>query len=84
MVYVANECELNPTFCKKNNLFEDSSLNEDSTKKGYFNKYGRVRIVKLRGQASLGIFKWDTVNVGDRNISVTLDILSDYVNPSFD
>ena len=54
MVYVANECELNPTFCKKNNLFEDSSLNEDSTKKGYFNKYGRVRIVKLRGQASMG------------------------------
>ncbi len=56
MVYVANECELNPTFCKKNNLFEDSSLNEDDTKKGYFNKYGRVRIVKLRGQASMVIF----------------------------
>lgn len=38
----------------------------------------------LNDDASMGIFKWDTVNIGDRNIRVTLDMHSDYVNPSFD
>lgn len=54
MFYVANECQLNSDFCKKNNLYDDPSLNEDPDKKGYFNKWGRVRMIKLRGQVSMG------------------------------
>lgn len=38
----------------------------------------------LNDEASMNIFKWDTVNVGDKNIRVTLDRHSDYVNPSFE
>jgi hypothetical protein len=38
----------------------------------------------LNDEASMNIFKWDTVNIGDKNIRVTLDGLSDYVNPSFE
>lgn len=54
MIYAPIETELNGDFCKVNNLYSDSEMNQDSTKKGYFNKYGRVRIVKLRGEESMG------------------------------
>lgn len=38
----------------------------------------------LNDEASMGVFKWDKVNVGDNSIRVTLNTHSDYVNPSFD
>ena len=54
MFYAPIETVLNDKFCKANNLYTDSELNRDTTKKGYFNKYGRVRILKLRGENSMG------------------------------
>lgn len=54
MFYAANECQLIGEFCEKNNLYDDPEYNTDHTKRGYFNKYGRVRMIKLRGQISMG------------------------------
>ena len=54
MFYVSNECELNKDFLFINNLFDDSALNKDPEKKGYINKRGRVRMIKLRGVYSMG------------------------------
>ena len=63
LFYAPIECELDSTFCKVNNLYEDNELNEDHDKKGYFNKYGRVRIIKLRGVPSMGyLFGLNEVN----------------------
>ncbi len=54
MFYVDMECQLNDSFLRKNNQYQDTSLNDDNTKSGFFNKNGRVRMVKLRGQESMG------------------------------
>lgn len=63
LFYAPIECELDSTFCNVNNLYEDNELNEDHDKKGYFNKYGRVRIIKLRGVPSMGyLFGLNEVN----------------------
>lgn len=43
------ECTINKAFLRKENAFEETILNEDPEKKGYFNKHGRVRAIKLRG-----------------------------------
>jgi hypothetical protein len=51
-VFVPTECKLNPEFLKVNNLYENKELNDDSTKKGYINKHGRVRAITLRGESS--------------------------------
>ena len=52
--YAANETQLAQYFLFSNNLFENSFLNRDTTKKSYFNKAGRVRTIKLRGIQSFG------------------------------
>lgn len=63
LFYASNECQLNSNFCKVNNLYSDPELNEDHSRKGYFNKYGRVRMVKLRGQVSMGyLFDMNEMN----------------------
>ena len=55
MFYVANECQVNADFLRSGNYFEDRSMNADPDRKGYINKYGRIRMVKLRGILSMGI-----------------------------
>lgn len=54
-VYCANESVINKTFLYINSMYDDSSLNIDNTKKGYINKHGRIRIVKLGGVPSYGL-----------------------------
>ena len=54
MFYASNECQLNQDFLSVNNLFEDKTMNMNTEVKGYFNKYGRVRMIKLRGVLSMG------------------------------
>jgi len=54
MFYAENECQLDHEFCRKNNLFDDKTMNIDPEKKGFFNKHSRVRVIKLRGQESVG------------------------------
>lgn len=60
LFYAKTECQLTTEFCSCNNLFDDPVMNKDQTKKGYFNKYGRVRIVKLGGVPSMGYLFSDT------------------------
>ena len=55
MLYVSNECQVNADFLHSGNYFEDRSMNANPEKKGYINKYGRIRMVKLRGILSMGI-----------------------------
>lgn len=55
MLYVANECQVNSDFLHSGNYFEDRSMNANPEKKGYINKYGRIRMVKLRGILSMGV-----------------------------
>lgn len=54
MFYVSNESQIKSEFLAKNNLFAKSSFNKDKNVKGYFDNNGRVRILKLRGEYSLG------------------------------
>lgn len=55
MLYVSNECQVNADFLRVNSLFEDRTMNANPEQKGYINRYGRVRMVKLRGVLSMGI-----------------------------
>lgn len=54
MFYAKMECQLHAEFCWANNLYDNPEMNHDKTQKGYFNKYGRVRIVRLGGVPSMG------------------------------
>lgn len=51
-VFFPAECELNKWFLYYNNLYRNSSLNFDDTKKGFFEDNGRVRAVKFKGVVS--------------------------------
>lgn len=80
--YAANETRLANKFLSINNLYEESSLNKDTTKKGYFNKWGRVRTVKLRGVQSFGfIFTLAELN---KAYNINISDLAPYVNIDFD
>lgn len=54
-VYCANETCLHELFLHLNSMYEDKELNVDQEKKGYINKHGRVRVVKLGGVPSYGL-----------------------------
>ena len=54
-VYCANETQIHELFLHLNSMYDDKELNIDKEKKGYINKHGRVRIVKLGGVPSYGI-----------------------------
>ena len=54
-VYCANETVIHELFLHLNNMYDDKELNFDKEKKGYVNKYGRVRCIKLGGVPSYGI-----------------------------
>jgi len=53
-VYFPVECQINLDFLRETNSFSSELLNADATKKGFFDKNGRVKAVKLRGEYSLG------------------------------
>lgn len=55
VIYFPLECQINETILSKLNLYSSADLNEDKTQKGYFDKKGRVRAVRLRGEPSQGI-----------------------------
>lgn len=58
VIYFPIETKICNQFLKVNNLYEVPEMNAnfgtDDTSKGFFNKHGRVRIVKLRGIYSSG------------------------------
>ena len=85
MFYVSNECELNKDFLYVNNLYDDPSLNQDSEKKGYINKRGRVRMIKLRGVYSMGfLFPVEAMKNFFPAFNVEAEQLQDRVGADFD
>lgn len=54
VIYFDSNLALSPDYLKKNNLYSNSELNEDTTKKGYFGKNGRVKAQTFRGEISNG------------------------------
>ena len=55
-LYFPLETQLTEVYLSNNNLYKDTELNKDKTKKGYFEKNGRIRCVKFRGNKSEGLF----------------------------
>ena len=53
-IYFPLECRISPLYLSANNQFEPKELNADNTKRGFFNKHGRVRACQLRGTKSEG------------------------------
>lgn len=53
-VYFPLESSISKEYLSYSNSFEDTSLNKDTSKKGFFNKHGRVRAINLRGEKSEG------------------------------
>lgn len=53
-VYFPIESAISKDFLSYTNSFRDTTLNVDSTKKGMFEKHGRVRCVRIRGERSEG------------------------------
>lgn len=56
-IYFKNETQLHHDFLKINNLYSKDykELNLNSKESGYFNKNGRVKMIKLKGEYSYGI-----------------------------
>jgi hypothetical protein len=53
-VYFPLECAINLDFLKFTNSFRDKEMNRDKETKGFFEKYGRVKALKLREERSEG------------------------------
>lgn len=69
-VFFPLECAINKDFLSWSNSFEDKDMNADKEQKGFFNKHGRVRAIRLRGERSEGyivpaqkLFDWLGVNI---------------------
>jgi hypothetical protein len=81
--FATTESVLNTEFLKTNNQFRDKDLNSDPKIKGYFDKHGRVRAIKLVGEVSNAfIFNLDWLKIWQPEIK---DVnWEDYVDVSFD
>lgn len=55
VVYFDSNLCLNSDFCSFMNMYQESSLNNDATKKGYMNSKARVKVVNLRSEKSYGL-----------------------------
>lgn len=82
-LYFPLETQLSEKYLKVNNLYRKSELNEDPTKKGYFEENGRIRCVKFRGNKSEGLFmsltSLDNINfsAGQLSLGDCFDELND-------
>jgi hypothetical protein len=54
VVYFSLESALNKDFLSWSNAFEDKTLNQNKEVKGFFQKSGRIRCIRLRGEKSEG------------------------------
>ena len=88
MFYVNLECQICHRFLSLNNQYNDPELNIDSKIKGFFNKTGRVRLIKLRGQQSMGyLFDIEAMNKYlKENFKTTINqtALENQIGTSFD
>lgn len=78
-VFFPLESQINNEFLRETNSFDSSLLNKDPNVKGYFNKQGRVKAVKLRGERSMGYIV--PVEIVEE---FTGETLSDKVGEEFD
>jgi len=86
VIFCPTEVALNKEFLSANNQFEDKELNKDKDVKGYFNRYGRVRAISLRGEPSRGFIfplNWFE-NWFDCVLLHTVDELNELINVEFD
>jgi hypothetical protein len=85
-VYCANETQIHELFLHLNSMYDDKELNIDKEKKGYINKHGRVRIVKLGGVPSYGILlNPETIATFlNESIDDVKEYLEKHVNEDFD
>lgn len=86
VVYFPLESALCTEYLSYSNSFEDKTLNANKEAKGFFNKQGRVRAVKLRGAPSMGycvpvkgFFEWVSKEIGE-----TVEFNPSYVGIEFD
>lgn len=77
-IYFPPETQLSEEYCRVNNLFRHSNLNEDINKKGYIEDNRRIRTVKFRGNQSVGLF------MPLESLSSFCDISDLHVNDQFD
>ena len=54
-IYFSNECEICQKILHDLSMYDDKTLNKDPETKGYVSKTGRVRMIKLKGQVSMGL-----------------------------
>lgn len=55
MIYFPVESQISEWYLKANNLYSNKELNSNKEVKGYIEKSGRVRCIKLRSQPSQGL-----------------------------
>lgn len=61
-LFELKERKLNLNYKEVESLMNEGNENEAKTKVGFFNKHGRVKMIRLRGVASMGfLFKLDTM-----------------------
>lgn len=53
-VFFPVESAINADYLAWSSSYSDAELNEDKSKKGFFNKHGRVKAIRLRGEKSEG------------------------------
>lgn len=83
VIYCPIETKINRDFLSINNMYSNSELNIDNTKKGYFNSNSRIRIIKLRGKPSMGmIFKAEDLKAWLPKIDISN--IDNYIGTSFD
>lgn len=85
-VYCSLETVLNKVFLNLNSMYEDRELNADNEKKGYINKYGRIRIVKLGGIPSKGLLL-NPDNIAlfvNEPVSNVIEFLESHIGEDFD
>jgi len=83
MLYCAVESALNSDFLRLNNLYDVKEMNNNSDQKGYINKRGRVRAIKLRGENSAGLLlPLDSIEtwLGEKVINPILNEDFDMIN----
>lgn len=86
IVYCPIETVLPPKFLHINNMYEDKSMNENPEEKGYINKHGRIRIVKLGGIASQGLIlnPKSIAKYTDNSVEDVVKFLEKHVGEDFD
>lgn len=83
-IYIPVEAAINKEYLSWSNSFSNETTNKDGKTKGFFDKHGRVKCLKLRGEISSGyvIPIKDVENFfADKGIHVNF---SDYIGQEFD